>query len=141
MLVDFGISHRQPADEATPAFARGNRGLRRPGGGRRPGAQPRRRRVLAGATAFALLTGGPPRPGARPAWTGIDAERAGLVEYALRRGLSVDPARRPATASALIDALRGQLARPTTCPPRPPPSWAAAPRWRRWKPSSPPPAC
>ena len=118
VLVDFGISHRQPADEAaSPRFAlAGTAGYAAPEVAAGQAPSPAADVFSLAATAFALLTGGPPRPGARPAWTGMDAERARLVEYALRRGLAVDPARRPATASALIDALRGQLRTPNNLP-------------------------
>jgi predicted ATPase/predicted Ser/Thr protein kinase len=118
VLVDFGISHRQSADDAAlPRFAlAGTAGYAAPEVAAGQAPSPAADVFSLGATAFALLTGGPPRPGARPAWTGIDGERARLVEYALRRGLAVDPARRPATASALIDALRGQLRTPNNLP-------------------------
>ena len=117
VLVDFGISHRHPAGEASPPFAlAGTAGYAAPEVAAGQAPTPAADVFSLAATAFALLTGGPPRPGARPAWTGIDAERARLVEYALRRGLAVDPARRPATASALIDALRGQLSTPNNLP-------------------------
>ena len=118
VLVDFGISHRQSAEEAaSPRFAlAGTAGYAAPEVASGQAPSPAADVFSLAATAFALLTGGPPRPGARPAWTGIDAERARLVEYALRRGLAVDPARRPATASALIDALRGQLRTPNNLP-------------------------
>ena len=118
VLVDFGISHRQPAaDEASPPFAlAGTAGYAAPEVASGQALSPAADVFSLAATAFALLTGGPPRPGARPAWTGIDADRARLVEYALRRGLAVDPARRPATASALIEALRGQLRTPNNLP-------------------------
>lgn len=118
VLVDFGISHRQPAGESdAPRFAlAGTAGYAAPEVASGQAPSPAADVFSLAATAFALLTGGPPRPGARPAWTGIDAERARLVEYALRRGLSVDPARRPATATALIGALQGQLRTPNNLP-------------------------
>ncbi len=118
VLVDFGISHRQSAeDEVSPRSALvGTAGYAAPEVASGQALSPAADVFSLAATAFALLTGGPPRPGARPAWTGIDAERARLVEYALRRGLAIDPARRPATASALIDALRGQLRTPNNLP-------------------------
>jgi predicted ATPase len=118
VLVDFGISHRQSAEDAVaPRFAlAGTAGYAAPEVAAGQAPSPAADVFSLAATAFALLTGGPPRPGARPAWTGIEAERARLVEYALRRGLAIDPARRPATASALIDALRGQLRTPNNLP-------------------------
>jgi WD40 repeat protein/class 3 adenylate cyclase len=57
------------------------------------------------ATAFALLTGAPPT-GGRPAWNGMPAEVAERLEAALRSGLSIDPARRPATPGELVERLR-----------------------------------
>ena len=118
VLVDFGISHRQSAeDAASPRFAlAGTAGYAAPEVASGQAPSPAADVFSLAATAFALLTGGAPRPGARPAWTGLDTERARLVEYALRRGLAVDPARRPATASALIDALSGQLRTPNNLP-------------------------
>ena len=118
VLVDFGISHRGHAGEtATPGLVpAGTAGYAAPevAGGAPP--TPASDVFSLAATAFALLTGRPPRPGITPAWTGIDPDRARLVEFALRRGLSVDPARRPATASALVDALHGQLRTPNNLP-------------------------
>ena len=116
VLVDFGISHRSAAEDP-PRFAlAGTVGYSAPEVASGQAPSPAADVFSLAATAFALLTGGPPRPGARPAWTGIDAARARLVEYALRRGLAVDPARRPATASALIEALQGQLRTPNNLP-------------------------
>ena len=118
VLVDFGISHRQSAEDgAPPPFAlAGTAGYAAPEVASGQAPSPAADVFSLAATAFALLTGGPPRPGARPSWTGMDAGRARLVEYALRRGLAVDPARRPATASALIEALQGQLRTPNNLP-------------------------
>lgn len=118
VLVDFGISHRQSGEGPDPPGfpLAGTAGYAAPEVASGQAPSPAADVFSLAATAFALLTGGPPRPGARPAWTGIDAERARLVEYALRRGLAVDPARRPATAAALIDALRGQLRTPNNLP-------------------------
>ena len=117
VLVDFGISHRSAVEADPPRFAlAGTVGYSAPEVASGQAPSPAADVFSLAATTFALLTGGPPRPGARPAWTGIDAERARLVEYALRRGLAIDPARRPATASALIEALRGQLRTPNNLP-------------------------
>ena len=57
------------------------------------------------ATAFALLTGTAPT-GARPAWEGVPADVAARFEAALRGGLAIDPARRPATPGELVERLR-----------------------------------
>ena len=114
VLVDFGISHRERVDDAavTTLAPAGTAGYAAPevAAGQTP--TPASDVFSLAATAFALLTGSAPRPGARPAWTGIDVERAGLVEFALRRGLAIDPARRPATASALVGSLQGQIRTP-----------------------------
>jgi hypothetical protein len=116
VVVDFGISHREHAGTMPALAPAGTAGYAAPevAGGAAP--TPASDVFSLAATAFALLTGRPPRPGVRPTWTGIDPERARLVEFALRRGLSVDPARRPATASALVDALQGQLRTPNNLP-------------------------
>jgi hypothetical protein len=113
VLVDFGISHR--GDRTGTAAGTAGYAAPEVAGGQQP--TPASDVFSLAATAFALLTGRPPRPGVRPAWAGIDPERARLVEFALRRGLSVDPARRPATATALVDALTGQLRTPTNLQP------------------------
>ena len=57
------------------------------------------------ATAFALLTGTSPT-GGRPDWIGIHADVAHRLEAALRTGLAIDPARRPATPGELVERLR-----------------------------------
>jgi class 3 adenylate cyclase/WD40 repeat protein len=57
------------------------------------------------ATAFALLTGTSPT-GDRPRWLGMPAEVGARLESALRAGLAVDPARRPATPAELVERLR-----------------------------------
>jgi class 3 adenylate cyclase/WD40 repeat protein/energy-coupling factor transporter ATP-binding protein EcfA2 len=57
------------------------------------------------ATAFALLTGGPPA-GVRPTWQGLDATQAARLEDAITAGLSTVPAERPATPGELVERLR-----------------------------------
>ena len=57
------------------------------------------------ATAFTLLTGSPPT-GRRPEWNGVTPDVAERLEVALRAGLSIDPARRPATPGELVERLR-----------------------------------
>ncbi|CAA9214959.1 MAG: hypothetical protein AVDCRST_MAG10-337 [uncultured Acidimicrobiales bacterium] len=117
VLVDFGISHRALAGEPSDAPAAGTAGYAAPEVAMGHPPTPASDVFSLAATTFALLTGRPPRPGDRPVWTGIDDERARLVEFALRRGLSVDPARRPATARSLVEALQGQLRIPDNLPP------------------------
>lgn len=68
------------------------------------------------ATVYALLTGAPPRPGAPPHFTGLtDAERT-RVEAGLGSALALDPQARPASAAALVAALRGDATRRTNLP-------------------------
>jgi hypothetical protein len=55
------------------------------------------------ATAYTLLTGGPPRPGVPPGVA--DAAGAAMVQ-AIRRGLAIDPARRPPSAASLVESLQ-----------------------------------
>ena len=57
------------------------------------------------ATAFTLLTGTPPT-GGRPEWSGVTPVVAERLQTALRAGLSIDPARRPATPGELVERLR-----------------------------------
>ena len=64
------------------------------------------------ATAYTLLTGAPPRPGPPPEV----ADPAGAAMLpAIRRGLAIDPARRPASAASLVESLRPErpIAPPT----------------------------
>lgn len=69
-----------------------------------------------GATVYALLTGAPPRPGAPPHFTGLtDTERT-RVEAVLGSALALDPQARPASAAALVAALRGDATRRTNLP-------------------------
>ncbi|HMC05659.1 MAG TPA: serine/threonine-protein kinase, partial [Actinomycetota bacterium] len=65
------------------------------------------------ATAYALLTGAPPRPGPPP--DVADPAIATMLQ-AIRRGLAIDPARRPSSAASLVESLR----------PAPPPAAPAA---------------
>ncbi|HKO26533.1 MAG TPA: protein kinase, partial [Solirubrobacteraceae bacterium] len=58
------------------------------------------------ATAFALLTGAPPKWGVQPTWTGLDAAQTAQLETAISAGLAVDPSRRPATPGELVEHLR-----------------------------------
>ena len=60
------------------------------------------------ATTYALLTGSPPRGDART-WEDVPRESVGAVEYALGRGLAVDPSRRPGSAEELVERLRARL--------------------------------
>jgi class 3 adenylate cyclase len=60
------------------------------------------------ATAVALFTGSAPVHG-RPAWEGLDPLVVGALERGIRRGLAIDPDRRPSSASALIERLSGAL--------------------------------
>ena len=71
------------------------------------GAVPTRANDVYGlaATAFALLTGAAPA-GVLPSWHDIAPGQAAVLEAALRAGLTVDPARRPATPGEFVERLR-----------------------------------
>lgn len=69
-----------------------------------------------GATVYSLLTGAPPRAGTAPGWRGLTEDEISRVETALGAALALDPEARPATASALIAALRGPAPRRTNLP-------------------------
>jgi WD40 repeat protein/class 3 adenylate cyclase/energy-coupling factor transporter ATP-binding protein EcfA2 len=57
-------------------------------------------------TAFALLTGSPPRGGA-PEWPApVDDVRRRVFEDAIRHGTATDPSRRPSSPGELIELLR-----------------------------------
>lgn len=121
VLVDFGISRQlEDADRAdarsggpggpglveTELVQPGTPGFAAPeghDGDRAPAAD------IYGlaATAVALLTGAPPSVGP-PRWEGVPHAEA--IERALRRGLALDPARRPRSASDLVERLRANLA-------------------------------
>ena len=60
------------------------------------------------ATAVSLFTGSAPIHG-RPTWEGLDPMVVGALERAVRRGLAIDPDRRPSSASELIERLSGAL--------------------------------
>ena len=63
-------------------------------------------------TAYELLTGQTPGPGAMPVFSGVRSdEEARRLSTALRRGMATDPARRPASAGELVAALRRPPAR------------------------------
>lgn len=57
------------------------------------------------STAFALLAGTPPGEGGRR-WRRLDPAVGRMIEQALRPALSIDPARRPASAGAVLNAMR-----------------------------------
>jgi predicted ATPase/class 3 adenylate cyclase len=102
VLVDFGISRRPDESGLRPL---GSPGYAAP-------------ELLTGevsgaadvyglaATAVALLTGSPPT-GGRPDWEGVP--NAAAIERAIRRGLAIDPARRPRSATELVERLRAHL--------------------------------
>ena len=58
------------------------------------------------ATAYALLTGAPPGPGVRPHIPGVSDQQASRLLQAIRRGLSTNPAFRPPSGAALVEAIR-----------------------------------
>jgi class 3 adenylate cyclase/tetratricopeptide (TPR) repeat protein len=60
------------------------------------------------ATAFTLLTGRAPAPG-HATWEGLPKGQAWMVEWAIRRGLSPDPAARPRSPREFVGRLRARL--------------------------------
>jgi predicted Ser/Thr protein kinase len=95
VLVDFGIcssakdSHTSPRgtpDYAAPEICT-------------EGPSPSSDIFSLAATAYTLLTGSPPRPGALP-------EAPDAAGAAMRRGLAIDPVRRPPSAASFVESLR-----------------------------------
>ena len=107
VLVDFGIAGGRDVDSGQH-LAYGTTGYTCPETGSGAGLSVAADVFSLAATAFALLTGGPPAAGQRVPWTAIAGDRARTVELALRQGLAFDPSRRPPSAGALVEALRGR---------------------------------
>ena len=63
--------------------------------------------MLASSVAW-LLTGNEPKPGEPIVWDGVAPELAKRLDRVLRRALDPDAARRPATASELVERLQGR---------------------------------
>ena len=103
VLVDFGIS-RRPRTTSGPAL--GSPGYSAPELASGDALTPAADVYGLAATAVALLTGSPP-VGGRPEWEGVP--NAPAIERALRRGLAVDPSRRPRTAVELVERLRAHV--------------------------------
>jgi WD40 repeat protein/class 3 adenylate cyclase/type II secretory pathway predicted ATPase ExeA len=105
VLVDFGLS--VPGGTDRPGRYGGTRGYAAPELAAGTATAAADVYGLA-ATAFALLTGGPPR-GDLPTWEKIPRGTAGRIEPVIRQGLSIDPDRRHpspgAFAAALADAV------------------------------------
>ena len=101
VLVDFGLS----SVPGSRALSAGTAGFVAPE--LVAGTKPSRASDIyaLAATAFALLTGAPPT-GIRPSWEGLEPAQAAALETAIRSGLASDPARRPGTPGALIEAIR-----------------------------------
>ena len=70
--------------------------------------------LLASSVAW-LLTGKEPEPGVPIVWDGVPPELAKRLDRVLRRALDPDAARRPASASELVERLQGarEIALPT----------------------------
>ena len=111
VLVDFGIAFRgEPGRTAA-----GTPGYLAPEvlSGGRPG--PASDVFGLAATASTLLTGTHPELGVRPDWSALPEAHAERVGAALRRGLALDPGRRPRSAGELMRLL-APPATPTNLP-------------------------
>jgi non-specific serine/threonine protein kinase len=99
VLVDFGLAGPNTAQHAgTSCF----RAPELASGGARTAASD----VFSlGATAYALLTGEAPEPGADADWTAVPEQWRAKVRSALACALSAHPAARPASATAFVAAL------------------------------------
>lgn len=116
VLVDMGIA--ASAGIAGTGGVTGTRGYIAPEVAGGEAAGPAADIFGLAATAYAVLTGAPPAPGVAPTWGDLSERDAARVEAALAAGLSTDPAGRPATASALVEALRAPDS-PTNLTPEP----------------------
>jgi len=119
ILVDFGISQRHEhspgaGDAAATRAVVGSPGFMAPE--MLAGAPPSPASDVFGlaATTLALLSGHPPRLAETPDWGRLDPDVAIALQTVFRAGLSVDPSRRPASASALVDSLRAAVRPPGT---------------------------
>ena len=100
VLVDFGLSSR-PTDELRRAGTAGYVAPELAAGARPTAASD----VYSfAATTFALLTGEPPS-GEAPGWVGLESERLPALERIVRPNLAIDPARRDASAPAVVTRL------------------------------------
>ena len=101
VLVDFGLS----APGGRRGSSGGTRGYVAPEVA--AGGPPTRAADIysLAATAWALLTGGPPS-GVLPEIPGLDAADAGRLVAAIRRGLATDPSKRPDTVGELVEGIR-----------------------------------
>ncbi len=127
ILVDFGISRRHehaPGAGDTPGTRQvvGSPGFMAPEMLAGAPPSPASDVFSLAATTVALLSGRPPRLAEAPEWGRLEPEVATALEAVFRAGLSVDPGRRPASASELIAALRAASRTPGTghraAPPR-----------------------
>lgn len=122
VLVDFGISwHRK----LPGAGARGTRDYAAPEVVCE-GPSPASDIFSLAVTAYTLLTGAPPRPGVQPELPGPHGDAMMSV---LRRGLAIDPRRRPHSASDLVAGLRAAAG---LAPPAPAPTSTGGERRRSW---------
>lgn len=105
VVVDFGIAARRGSPSGT---RRGTLWYTSPevtaGAPLRPAADI----YSAGATAFALLSGMPPAPGASLELPNMSRAEARRVLHILRRTLSYDPHRRPGTVTEFVSMLSGE---------------------------------
>ena len=62
--------------------------------------------LLLASTVAWLLTGNEPKPDEPIVWDGVAPELAKRLDRVLRRALDPDPARRPGTASELVERLQ-----------------------------------
>jgi hypothetical protein len=101
VLVDFGLAGATPRSRATRRYAAPEMVT----GGRSPAAD-----IYALATsAYELLSGRTPVPGARPPWPGLPEHVIGRIEEVLATGLALDPTRRAVSAGALAADLRAAV--------------------------------
>jgi serine/threonine protein kinase len=102
VLVDFGLAGRLSDAGSSPGATEAYASPEVFSGGP---ATPAADIYSFAATAFELITGRVPVPGATLDWSGVPAEALDAVRHGLARGLAFEPSHRPRSAGELVAAI------------------------------------